>query len=255
MDVVDLKDFYSRPLGHMARRLITHRIRARVSKHKGLNILGVGYAVPYLDVWREGAERIVGFMPAWQGVTHWPPSDRNATCLADETELPVEDSSIDLALVVHSLELTESRRAMLRELWRVMSPQGHCIFVVPNRRGMWARLDSTPFGHGRPFSRSQLTQLLRDAMFTPGGWAHALFVPPIERGFIMRSAAAWERIGLASGLMMSGVIIVDAQKQVFAAVKDRRQRQLVPELARAPGAARSSISTKETSPVLPADWP
>ncbi len=245
MDVVDLKDFYSRPIGHMARRLITHRIRARVPVHKGLRIMGLGYAVPYLDPWRAEAESVLGFMPAWQGVTHWPPGGPSATCLADETELPLEDSSIDLALVVHSLELTERRRAMLRELWRVMSPQGHCVFVVPNRKGMWARFDSTPFGHGRPFSRGQFTQLLRDSMFNPGGWAHALFVPPIERAFVMRSAPAWERFGLMTGMMMSGVIIVDAQKQVFAAVRRERSKQLVPELARAPEAAGSAISTAE----------
>ncbi len=253
MDVVDLKDFYSRPLGHMTRRLITHRIRARVKQHKGLSIMGLGYALPYLDVWREGAERVVGLMPAWQGVTHWPPGNAaNASSLVDETELPLEDSSIDLALVVHSLELTESRRAMLRELWRVMSPHGHCVFVVPNRRGMWARLDSTPFGHGRPFSRPQLTQLLRDTMFTPGGWAHALFVPPVERSFVMQSAPAWERIGLMSGLMMSGVIIVDAQKQVFAAVRDRKPRgQLVPNLVPVAGGASAAISTTEKRRVRP----
>ncbi len=249
MDVVDLKDFYSRPLGQMARRLITHRIRARVHGHADLNILGLGYSVPYLDPWRGEAQRVLGFMPAWQGVTHWPAGDANASCLVDETELPLEDSSVDLAIIVHGLELTESRRAMLRELWRVMSPQGQCVFVVPNRRGMCARLDSTPFGHGRPFSRSQLTQLLRDSMFTPGGWAYALFAPPVERGFIMRSAAAWERLGLMSGLMMSGVIIVDAQKQVYAAVKERRQRQFVPSLA--PSAAAATASPAQTPRAQP----
>lgn len=248
MDVVDLKDFYSRPLGQMARRLITHRIRARVHGHADLNILGLGYSVPYLDPWRAEARSTFGFMPAWQGVTHWPGDGPSATCLVDETELPLEDSSIDLAIVVHGLELTESRRAMLRELWRVMSPQGQCVFVVPNRRGVWARRDTTPFGHGRPFSRTQLTQLLRDAMFTPGGWAYALYAPPIERGFIIRSAPAWERFGLMSGIMMSGVIIVDAQKQVYAAVRDRPQRQLVPGLTRPVTATASPARTPRAQP-------
>ncbi len=245
MDVADLRDFYSSPLGHMARRLITHQIGAQVKGHKALSIMGLGYAVPYLDIWRKEAGAVVGFMPAWQGVSHWPSENYNATCLADETELPLEDDSIDLALVVHSLEFTEKRREMLRELWRVVRPQGRCIIIVPNRRGLWARLDSTPFGHGRPFSRRQLAQILRDSMFTPRGWTHALFVPPIERGFVMRSAAAWEKVGQTTGMMMSGAIIVDAQKQVFAAMKKDRRRQLAPVLAPASGAASSAISTAE----------
>ena len=41
-------------------------------------------------------------------------------------------------------------------MWRVLAPSGRVI-VVPNRRGPWARADNTPFGHGRPYSRSQIT--------------------------------------------------------------------------------------------------
>ncbi|MGI9483915.1 MAG: class I SAM-dependent methyltransferase [Hyphomicrobiales bacterium] len=228
MDVVDLKQFYASPLGHVARRMIAHRILAHMQPSSGISVLGVGYATPYLEAWRERAERVIAFMPGWQGVAHWPEKGPNAAALADETELPLADSSVELALVVHGLELTEHRRLMLRELWRVLTPEGRCLFVVPNRRGMWARADSTPFGHGRPFSRPQLTQLLKDAMFTPVGWANALYMPPVKRRFVMRSAPAWERMGLGIGAGVPGVIIVDAQKQVFAAVRGKPQKRLAP---------------------------
>jgi alpha-ketoglutarate-dependent 2,4-dichlorophenoxyacetate dioxygenase len=49
-------------------------------------------------------------------------------------------------------------------------PEGRLLLIVPNRRGIWARLDSTPFGHGRPYSRGQLERLLGDALFTPLEW-------------------------------------------------------------------------------------
>ena len=67
--------------------------------------------------------------------------------------------------------------------------------VIPNRRDVWTRTDNTPFGHGRPYSRSQITQLLRQTWFTPIGWGEALFVPPLAAGWFLRSAAAWERVG------------------------------------------------------------
>ena len=38
---------------------------------------------------------------------------------------------------------------------------GKLVIVTPNRRGLWARFEHTPFGTGRPFSRGQLTELLR----------------------------------------------------------------------------------------------
>ena len=129
---------------------------------EGARVLGIGYAIPYLEPWRAEAERVFAFMPARQGVVHWPQSGLNDSALVEEADLPLPDASIDLALVVHGLELTDQLPDLLRELWRVLAPQGRALFVVPNRRGMWARFDSTPFGHGRPFSRGQFTDLLRD---------------------------------------------------------------------------------------------
>ena len=87
--------------------------------------------------------------------------------------------------------------ALLREVWRVLAPGGRMIAVIPNRRGMWVRTDTTPFGHGRPYSRAQITQLLRHTWFTPASWGEALFMPPVAKGWFLRSAMAWKRAGEA----------------------------------------------------------
>jgi SAM-dependent methyltransferase len=230
MDVVDLKEFYASPLGQTARRLIAHRILTRWKNLSGATILGLGHATPYLEAWRDSAGTVIAFMPARQGVTHWPAGRASASALVDEADLPLADGSVDLALIVHGLELTDHLPDMLRELWRVLSPQGRALFVVPNRRGMWARFDSTPFGHGRPFSRQQLIQMLREAQFTPTSWGHALFMPPVDRAYMRRSAPAWERVGLWLSPGFSGVIIVEAIKQVYAVSASRRSRSLVTNL-------------------------
>jgi SAM-dependent methyltransferase len=230
MDVVDLKEFYQSPIGQTARRMIAHRIMARWGKLSGANVLGLGYAVPYLEAWRGGAERLIAFMPARQGVMHWPSGRPSSAALVDEVDLPLDDGSMDLVLVIHGLELTDHLPDMLSEIWRILSPQGRALFVVPNRRGMWARFDTTPFGHGRPFSRQQLSRILRDAQFTPSSWAHALFMPPINRRPVHRSAVALERAGLWVSPGFSGVIMVEAIKQVYAIPSTRRSRELVPQL-------------------------
>lgn len=230
MDVVDLREFYASRLGHVARRLVAHRIRTRWNEMRDAKVMGLGYAPPYLDAWREQAERIIAFMPARQGVTHWPQGSPGLTALVDETDLPLANGSVDFALVVHGLELSDNLPEMLREVWRVLAPQGRLLLIVPNRRGMWARFDATPFGHGQPFSRQQLTRMLRDAQFSPSGWAHALFVPPFDRGFLVRSAPAWERVGLWVSPGFSGVLMVEAVKQVYATTRVKRARRLVPKL-------------------------
>jgi SAM-dependent methyltransferase len=138
--------------------------------------------------------------------------------------------------------MSQEADALLREVWRVLASGGRLLAVVPNRRGLWARMDTTPFGHGRPYSRSQIVQLLRETWFTPTGWSEALYVPPIGRGWFLRSAAIWERTGSTISAPFPGVHIVEASKQVYRAVPARRERRrlvvvpaLKPALAPSPG--------------------
>ncbi len=253
MDVIDLREFYSGPLGATARRLVMHRIRTRIRTPVGGCVVGLGYATPYIEGWRDGAEAVVGFMPARQGVVRWPDNGLCASALVDETDLPLSDNSVDVMVVVHGLETADDPPGLLREAWRVLASGGRLLLVVANRRGVWASVDATPFGQGRPFSRRQLTSLLREARFSPAGWSHALFVPPIDRAFLRRSAAAWERVGLWLWPALSGVIIVEATKQVYATVSDRKRKRLArlrPSLAPVPHGATPHLP--RSSPERPA---
>ena len=217
IDVVDLRNFYAQRLGVVARRFVGRGIRARFADTRGMRVLGVGYATPYLGLFREEAERCLAFMPAAQGVVKWPTARPGLSALVDELDLPLPDAAVDRVLLVHALEMAHDPGALLREVWRVLAAGGRLLAVVPNRRGLWARMDTTPFGHGRPYSRSQITQLLRDTWFTPIGWGEALYVPPIARGWFLRSAVAWERTGATISAPFAGVHIVEATKQVYRA--------------------------------------
>ncbi len=242
MDVVDLRNFYGQQLGVVARRFVGQGIRSRWSDTRGLRVLGIGYPTPYLGLFREEAERCLAMMPATQGVIRWPSARPGLAALVEEDELPLTDSAVDRVLLVHALEMSSDATELLREAWRVLAAGGRLLAVVPNRRGVWARMDTTPFGHGRPYSRSQITQLLRDAWFTPTGWNEALYVPPISRNWFLRSAIAWERTGATLSAPFAGVHIVEATKQVYRAIPARREKRrlvpaLQPVLAPSPGAA------------------
>jgi SAM-dependent methyltransferase len=240
IDVVDLRNFYVQRLGVAARRFVGRGIRARFPDVHGMRVVGVGYATPYLGLFREEAERCLAFMPAAQGVMKWPSVRPGLSALVDELELPLADAVVDRALLVHALEMAHDPGALLREVWRVLAPGGRLLAVVPNRRGLWARMDTTPFGHGRPYSRTQITALLRDTWFTPVGWGEALYVPPIARGWFLRSAVAWERAGSTISAPFAGVHIVEATKQVYRPIPAQRVRArlvpaLEPALAPSPG--------------------
>jgi SAM-dependent methyltransferase len=231
IDVVDLRAFYSQRLGTVARHFVGRGIREHWNETQGLRLLGIGYAGPYLGLFRDEAERCLAFMPAAQGVVKWPTVRPTLSALVDDLELPLPDASIDRVLLVHALENSQNPTALLREVWRVLASGGQLLAVVPNRRGLWARMDTTPFGHGRPYSRSQITSLMRDAWFTPVSWSEALYVPPIQRGWFLRSAVAWERVGATLSAPFAGVHIVDATKQVYRPIPARREKRvLVPAL-------------------------
>ncbi len=154
MDVVDLRNFYAQQLGVVARRFIGRGIRARWADTSTMRVLGIGYATPYLGLFREEAERCLALMPAPQGVVRWPSARPALAALVEEDELPLTDSAVDRVLLVHALEMSPDPAELLREAWRVLAAGGRLLAVVPNRRGVWARMDTTPFGHGRPYSRS-----------------------------------------------------------------------------------------------------
>lgn len=233
LDVVDLRNFYNGPLGQVVRRILTSAVAERWRGLSGLSVLGIGYATPYLEPMRGEAERALAFMPEVQGVVHWPPEGPSAAALAISTMLPLPDQCVDRILLVHALETEEAPGELLSEVWRVLSPGGSMIAVVPNRRGLWARMDTTPFGHGQPYSRSQLTGLLRDSLFSPVFWSEHLYVPPIPRRVFMSSATAWERLGAGLSLPFSGVHLVEATKLMYRPVpvrKAQRVRRMRPVL-------------------------
>ncbi len=228
MDVVDLREFYASPLGKATRRLILARLAPKVAGASERTIMGLGFPVPYLGKLANDRDRLLAFMMARQGVIHWPMDGPTKSALVDEYDLPLLESVVDLALVIHGLELTDTPLEMLQEIWRVMSPQGRLILVVPNRRGLWAGFDSSPFGFGQPFSRGQLSNLLKEAQFSTVNWTYALHMPPSSRKWMLSSAPAFEKVGGWAARRFSGILIVEAVKQVYAFSAGKRARRLVP---------------------------
>ncbi len=230
LDIHHLQTFYTSPLGEVSRRLVGRVIRARWEDCAGLSVGSLGYGTPYLDRFRDKAERCVALMPADQGVAVWPESGRCAAALVDTEMLPLPDGSIDRLLLAHALEAADRPDMLMEEVWRILAPEGRIIVVVPSRRGVWARADGTPYGQGLPYSRAQLRDLLLRAVFSPVFWGEALYAPPVSRRFVVRSAPAIERVGAVLGLPFAGVHIVEAIKQVHRPVGARavRRTRLVP---------------------------
>ena len=231
VDAQVLSTFYDEPIGQVARRLIGRRVRLIWPDVRGLRVLGYGYATPYVRPFVGEAERVVVFVPADQDIAPWP-QGRSIIALGEEDALPFPDSFFDRIIMAHGLETAEAARPVMRQVWRVLAPQGRLLVVAPNRASLWAQVERSPFAHGRPFNKRQLERLLRESMFVPEHWDTALYFPPVRLRRLMRSGFGWERMGRKLWPQVAGVHLVDATKSLYALVPPAKfrvgRRVLVP---------------------------
>ena len=250
-DVLELRQFYASDLGRAARAMVERKLREAWGDTTGQDVLAVGYATPFVGPLTPLARRVVAAMPAQQGVEVWPVAGPNLATLTPEDGLPFTNALFDRVLVVHGREESADPVGFLREVWRVLAPSGRAIITVASRNGLWANTERTPFGHGRPYSRSQLAELVREAGLEPSGWTRALYVPPV--GWMARWAEGFEQAGSRLWPGFAGLLLMETVKQTFA-VKPQGQRQRVrrPALLPAPGAAPVSRAPIPRPPGEPA---
>jgi SAM-dependent methyltransferase len=237
-----LLGFYATPLGLAAQEAVRARVAAAWGEAQALDVLALGYATPFLPPLPQ-ARRRVAAMPAEQGAHPWPPAARNAATLTPEAALPFANALFDRVLLAHLLEEAEDPRAWLREAARVLAPSGRLMCVAASRAGAWARTEATPFGHGRPYSRTQLFLALREAGLEPQASERVLFTPP-HRAFV-RAAGLFEGLGRWSRSPLSGLVMVEAVKRTFAvAPRGKRAR-----------ARRAPLGAPAPAPASGRAWP
>ncbi|WP_018690219.1 methyltransferase domain-containing protein [Ahrensia kielensis] len=242
-DIVEMRAFYHSALGERSNNAIAMaltRIWEPVAKER---LVGIGYTRPWLERFENDTQITLAFMLAAHGAAKWPRTGPSRSALVFDEELPLADSSVDRILAVHALEYAESPRETLMEFWRVLAPNGKLILVVPNRRGVWARIDTTPFGNGRPFSSGQLRNLLRETNFTPARETEALFFPPSRRFLALKLSNQFEAVGLRIGRLFGGVIVIEAQKQLYQGlpVAERQSRRVFVPALSPQGATRNQV--------------
>lgn len=189
LDVVDLRAFYYRTsLGRAAQKAIRDRVMEIWPNVDGETIAGFGFAAPMLRPFLQQARRVISLMPGPQGVMPWPEGNDNYSVLCEETQWPLPTGFVDRLVVLHGLETSEQPSELLDEIWRVLAPGGRVLIIVPNRSGLWARRDATPFGYGRPYSLGQLETQLKRHRFLVERHLAALYAPPSQKRFWLKAA-------------------------------------------------------------------
>lgn len=219
IDILELESFYRTPLGALCVRQISAALNRLPSPIDAVDF-ALGYGTPFLG------QTGTLLMPAQQGTVQ----SAQPTVLVDEFNLPLRDRSLSTLLAIHFLEHSRDGEQALREVWRVLRPEGRLILVVPNRRGVWSGGDRTPFGAGHPYSRGQLRRIAQMTGFVSVMMTTALHFPPSQRLIPMVSMIepVW-RLLLSE---FSGLLLVELIKRVPAPIKVRQsQPRFTPALA------------------------
>jgi SAM-dependent methyltransferase len=207
----------------MSSALLRQKLLALWPDCAGMAILGLGYTGPYLQLWREQARCSIAASPQQLGTAPWPLGRDSLACTAEEDALPFADLSFDRILLIHGLEQADNARRTLREAWRLLKDDGRLIVVVPNRRGIWAYAESTPFGHGQPYSEGQLARLLSNVFFQVEKKQPTLFVPPLNWRPALRHSNLWEHAGNTLAPQLAGLTLAEATKDLHGIIPARRR--------------------------------
>ncbi|NQY38559.1 MAG: class I SAM-dependent methyltransferase [Henriciella sp.] len=211
-----LEAFYATRLGQCAARLMSERMTDLWGTCEGQRVLGIGYPSPLLPLWQSDAASCIGAVPEEIGEVRQASPKGQTLCLAPEQRLPFPEGLFDRVFLLHALEEADSPRQLLREAWRVLAPEGRIVVAVTNRRSMWSLVDSKPFGHGRPWTRSQLVRFLNDSLFQVTASTTAVHMPPLDWRLITAASKSWERAGELALPGLGGVVLVEAVKRLYS---------------------------------------
>ena len=207
-------------------RLFAELFRAQILEHlqPPQHILTIGFGYPYICL--PSAQSCPVLVPSEMGAIAWPDVSGIMSATIESDSWPLVNDSVGQIVISHGLEFTYDPEACLSEANRVLEGSGKLLLIVPNRRSLWVRRDDSPLGHGRPFSRLQLTKLVTNAGFEVTCVKRLLFLPPVGLNLPYRLARLFDKFGQILWSMFGGVLVVEATKLVYASPKKIQHRPI-----------------------------
>jgi SAM-dependent methyltransferase len=140
--------------------------------------------------------------------------------LADAAELPLESQSVDLLVMPHLLEFSEHPHRILREVDRVMMPEGRIVIAAFNPWSLWGmrrwlRADNQQYPwNGNFISLVRMKDWLSLLGFDVSAGKLTCYVPPCARENWLQRFRFMEPAGDRWWAIGGGVYILEAIKRV-----------------------------------------
>ena len=180
-----------------------------------------------------------------------------ADMVAELDKLPLASESVDTVLLPHSLEFSGHPHRLLREIDRVLVPEGHMLILGFNPYGLWGwpRHSLRQPGHGPWCERFISEGRIRDWLTLLGydivGAQRYLYRPPVNHVPTLFRLSFLEGMGRRLWPVFSGAYLLLARKKVVCMTpikpRWRPRRALIPRGlsgAPAPTSSRGSIEAR-----------
>jgi len=146
--------------------------------------------------------------------------EAGANLYAEGEELPFAAQSIDLVVLAHTLEFSDHPHQVLREVERVLVPEGHVIVVGFNPFSLWGgrrafsgNLGEMPW-QGQYISMPRLKDWLSLLGFEARHTEFGCFAPPLASEEWLRRWSFMDALGQRFWPVAGGAYILQAVKRV-----------------------------------------
>ena len=215
-DFNNLSDFYKTNIGRSLKNLISEKIKKYVFLYDHEHVGFVGFSEPYSDLLKNKKIKVFNFFPAKLGISKNNPKENSLNILHDEEQLPAEDLFFNHLVGVHYIENTSNLKKTLRELWRVLAPEGKIYLIIPNKKSSWSMSATSPFSSGFGFSKKQISDLLEENFYDIQFIDRLVYFPPWKLKILSNHYLLFEKLGSYFWRFFNGVYLCVAKKRIYS---------------------------------------
>lgn len=243
-----MRDWYATRAGELLLRDIKHRLDSLVPDLFGYHAVQIDSLAPQMDLLDKSRIRYR---------LRTDLDRRVADVAADGAALPFDADSIDLLLLMHTLDLASEPHRVLREAERVLIPEGRLIVIGFNP---WSIYGLWRFAHRwrkqapwcvNFYSGARLGDWLSLLGFMVETCDYVGFAPPLQGEKLRSRLASVERLARRTLPVMGGVRVLLARKQVATLTPLKpswhRSRSLVPGKLAEPSARAAQSCQRRAS--------
>lgn len=207
-----LQNWFETPLGQLLADVERQALDHYLDRWSGATLLQVGGFGQGQRVLRANTSR------------QWLADDQaeQVDCVLKPEQLPFQSGTMDIVVLVHSLDFSSNPHRVLREAVRVLAPEGFLLVLGFNLASLWGAAHSIPAlqQRGAPWNGQYFTQRrVRDWLalldLEMVAAEHHFYRPPLNRGRLQERLLPLEKWAPRLAPWFGGVHLTVARKHII----------------------------------------